>query len=346
MCAEMESRLVKIAVDTTGGDFAPAAPVEAIVAAMSDLSDPDIQFIALGPREVIAAELDRLNAPGSVEIVDAPDVIRVDDPPALAVRRKRMSSIVIGTQMVAEGKADAFLSAGSTGALMVSAKLFLGTITGIERPALATLLPTWDGRAFLMLDLGAQTECTAQHLLQYGLMGSVYMEKVFNRPNPVVALLNIGAEPGKGSRVLQEAYMLLQQSGLNFYGNLESRNLLDGHADVVVCDGFIGNIVLKNMEGMALGLFDLIKSEIKKQWIAVAGAWLARDAFRRVRKRLDYSEYGGAPLLGVSGIVIKCHGSSNARALQNGIMTAVKSVRQGMIHRISEHLVQLGKAVT
>lgn len=335
-----------IAIDAVGGDHAPGIPVAATLTAAGQYASDDVQFVLLGPEPVVTEELRRQGDARNIQVLDAPEIISVDEPPAQAVRRKRNSSIVMGTRLVAEGKAHAFLSAGSTGALMVAAKLILGTIPGIERPALATLMPTWDGRAFLMLDLGAQTGSSAENLFQYGLMGSVYMERVMGYHNPRVALLNIGVEAGKGGRTLQEAYELLARSELNFVGNVESRHLLDGKADVIVCDGFIGNILLKNMEGMALGLLELMKAEIRKEPLAMAGAWLARRALRRVRQRIDYSEYGGAPLLGIAGVVIKCHGSSNARAISNGIAMAIEATRQGMIDRISRHLVAVGKAVT
>lgn len=335
-----------IAIDAVGGDHAPGIPVAATLTAAGQYASDDVQFVLLGPEPVVTEELRRQGDARNIQVLDAPEIISVDEPPAQAVRRKRNSSIVMGIRLVAEGKAHAFLSAGSTGALMVAAKLILGTIPGIERPALATLMPTWDGRAFLMLDLGAQTGSSAENLFQYGLMGSVYMERVMGYHNPRVALLNIGVEAGKGGRTLQEAYELLARSELNFVGNVESRHLLDGKADVIVCDGFIGNILLKNMEGMALGLLELMKAEIRKEPLAMAGAWLARRALRRVRQRIDYSEYGGAPLLGIAGVVIKCHGSSNARAISNGIAMAIEATRQGMIDRISRHLVAVGKAVT
>ncbi|HEY8450143.1 MAG TPA: phosphate acetyltransferase PlsX, partial [Bacillota bacterium] len=224
---------MRIAIDAVGGDQGPAAPIAGALAVLKDGGAGPVEFVLIGPEALINEELRRQGAVGRFEIIDTPDVIGPEDSPAAAVRRKRGSSIVVGTHLVARREVDAFLSAGNTGALMVAAKLELGSIEGIERPALATLLPTWDGQTFLMLDLGAQADCTPTQLYQFGLMGSIYMERVVGRPRPRVALLNIGAEAGKGGRVIQEAYRLLENSELNFRGNIEGRNLLDGVADVV-----------------------------------------------------------------------------------------------------------------
>ena len=332
---------MRIAVDVMGGDLAPAAPLEAVQAAA--VRFPQVRFALLGPAAEIRA---RLGAAASrFDLVDAPEVIAADEPPAQAVRRKTRASIPIGVELLRRGEADALVSAGNTGALMAAGALTLGMIAGVRRPALATQLPTWDGRGFLMLDLGAQVDCTAEHLLHFALMGAVFMERVAGRPRPRVALLNVGTERGKGSRTVREAYDLLAAAGVNFTGNVEARDLFDGPADVVVCDGFVGNAVLKTIEGTALGIFRLLRQEVRASRLAALGAWLARGGLRRVRQRLDYGEYGGAPLLGLNGVVIKCHGSSDARALANGIGAAVRALEQEMVGRIADHVAAAGKVL-
>ncbi|HEX6988412.1 MAG TPA: phosphate acyltransferase PlsX [Bacillota bacterium] len=332
---------MRIALDVMGGDLAPAAPLEAARSAAARF--PQARFLLVGPEAEIRAGLG-----GDAErfdVIDAPEVIRVDEPPAQAVRRKPGASIPVGVDLVRQGQADALVSAGNTGALMVAATLELGTIPGVRRPALATMLPTWDGRGLLMLDLGAQVDCAAEHLVQFAVMGAVFMERVRGLTGPRVALLSIGAEAAKGSRAVREAHELLAASDLNFVGNVEARDLFAGPADVVVCDGFVGNAVLKAIEGTALGIFRLLRQEIQASRLTALGALLARSGLRRVRRRLDYAEYGGAPLLGVNGVVVKCHGSSDARAVANGIGAAVRAVEQGMIARIADHMDKSGKVL-
>lgn len=325
-----------------GGDQAPAAPLAAARAAAASL--PGVRLVLVGPEAAIRDALGP-DAAGC-EIVDAPEVIGADEPPAQAVRRKRRASIPMGIELVREGRVDAFVSAGNTGALMVAGTLAVGTIAGVRRPALATMLPTWDGAGFLMLDLGAQVDCTGEHLTQFAIMGAVYVERVVGRPRPRVALLSIGTEPAKGNRAVREAHDALAASSLRFIGNVEARDLFDGVADVVVCDGFVGNAVLKAVEGTALGLFRLIRAEARSSPLTAVGAWLAKPGLRRVRRRLDYAEYGGAPLLGLRGVVVKCHGSSNARAIGNGIAAAVRALKEDMIRRIAEHVAAAGEAVS
>jgi len=332
---------VRIAIDVMGGDLAPAAPLEA--ARMAAERFPEVRLILVGPAAEIRSRLG--GDAGRFDVADAPDVIAAGEEPAQAVRRKPRASIPVGADLVRRGEADAFVSAGNTGALMAAAYLALGTVGAVRRPALATVLPTWDGKGFLMLDLGAQVDCTAQHLVQFAVMGAVFMEQVASRPRPRVALLNIGSESGKGSRAVREAYELLERAGLNFVGNVEARDLFDGPADVVVCDGFVGNAVLKAVEGTALGIFRLLREEVRSSRRAALGMALARSSLQRIRRRLDYAEYGGAPLLGLSRVVIKCHGSSDARAVANGIGVAVRTVQQRMVDRIADHLTAAGEVL-
>lgn len=332
---------MRIAIDAMGGDHAPVAPLEAARRALDRF--PEARFTLVGP---ITAIQERLGPDaGRFQLVDAPEVIGADESPAQAFRRKPRASIPVGAGLVRDGEADAFVSAGNTGALMVAGSLVLGMIDGVRRPALATMLPTWDGRGFLMLDLGAQVDCSAEHLLQFAVMGAVYMERVESRPRPRIGLLNIGSESGKGNRAVREAFDLLAAADLNFVGNVEARDVFDGPADVVVCDGFVGNAVLKAIEGTALGIFRQLRQEARSSPLTALGVLLARGGFLRLRQRLDYGEYGGAPLLGLNGVVVKCHGSSDARAIVNGIGAAVRALEQDMVSRIADHVAATGKVL-
>lgn len=342
---------MRIAVDAAGGDHAPEAPVAGAVAAARGLAG---EVLLLGPEAGVRAELARrdialgdggtvVGADGAaaLRVIDAPDLPVKGEPPTRAVRTGRRSAIVVGAAMVAAGEADALVSAGDTGALMVAAKLVVKTMAGIERPALASILPTRDGRGTLMLDLGAQVDCTPGNLLQFGLMGAVFAEQVMGRADPRVGLLNIGGEEIKGNRLTREAFQLLSESAaFNFIGNVEARNILEGAADVVVTDGFSGNVALKTIEGTAMSLFGMLREELGRNRLNAVAAWLLRPAFRRVRARLDYTEHGGASLLGLNGVIVKCHGSSNARALENGIKVAAEMVCGQVVERIRAAVVE------
>jgi glycerol-3-phosphate acyltransferase PlsX len=236
--------------------------------------------------------------------------------------------------MIKDGTVEALVTAGNTGAFMAAGMFVAGRIDGIERPALAPLFPTENGRGVVVLDVGANMDAKPHHLLQYGVMGSLYAERVLGRENPKVALLNVGAEPGKGNQATKEAYSLLAAADINFVGNLEARDLIRGTVDVVVCDGFTGNVVLKFMEGMSLSLFSMMRKSFTRDSRSKVGALLLKPALRDFRDSLDYSEYGGAPLLGLKGILVKCHGSSNARAIKNGIYQAQKFVEQDVVRAI------------
>lgn len=335
---------MKIAVDMTGGDHSPSAPIQAVVQAAREL--PEVEFLIVGPEPAMTNLLEQHGGRGlGIHVIDAPDVIGPDESPAQAVRRKPHSSINVGINLVRAGTADAFLSAGNTGALMVAGTLQLGMLPGVRRPALAAMLPTRDGRGFLLLDLGAQVDCNAEHLVQFAVMGSVYLERVLGVESPRVALLSLGTEPAKGNRAVREAHEALLNSALQFVGNVEARDLFDRVADVVVCDGFVGNAVLKTIEGTAFGLFRLLRAEVNRNFLSSVGAWLARDALLRVRARLDYTEYGGAPLLGLAGVVVKSHGSSNVRALRNGITVAVQAVKEQVISRTAEGIAAAGRTL-
>ncbi|GAW28411.1 MULTISPECIES: phosphate acyltransferase PlsX [unclassified Carboxydocella] len=324
---------MKIVVDAMGGDHAPREIVKGAVAACRELN---LGIILVGPAEQLREEVTAAGGDGlMIEIVDAPEVIGMDEHPGQAVRKKRNSSLVVGVKLVKEGKGAAFVSAGNTGAAMAASLLGYGRIKGINRPAIATVMPTLTGRC-LVLDVGANAEVDASNLLQFAWMGSIYAEKILAIPNPRVGLLNIGEEESKGTPVVQEAYQLLkQQSGLNFIGNVEGRDLPMGVADVVVCDGFTGNVVLKLAEGLARALLGMIKEAAAQSILAQVGGLLMKPAFTALKEKMDYREYGGAPLLGLQGITIISHGSSDARAIKNAIKVAARCVEQQVTEIIS-----------
>jgi glycerol-3-phosphate acyltransferase PlsX len=303
-----------IAVDGMGGDNAPKEIIEGVYQALAEFSDLQIQLY--GNQESMDPYLknhDRL------EVIHCEEVILAEDDPVRAVRRKKDSSMVRMAQAVKEGRADACVSAGNTGALMSAGLFVVGRIEGVDRPALAPTLPTIDGKGFVMLDMGANAEARPEHLVQYAVMGSIYAAKVRGIANPTVGLLNIGSEEKKGNELTKAAFPLLKEAPINFIGNVESRDLLNGAADVVVTDGFTGNMVLKTIEGTAMNVFAMIKDVFNKSAKTKVAALLVKDDLRGLKGMLDYSEYGGAGLFGLKAPVIKAHGSSNARAIFNAI---------------------------
>lgn len=321
---------MRIAVDAMGGDHAPDEVIKgALIAAEKD---PDVQLILVGKKERISPFLAHIKLK-NLSLCEAGEVIAMDEHPANAVRKKKDSSIVVATRLVKDGEADAIVSAGSTGAQMAAGLLGLGRIKGIERPAIATVLPTPEGGK-LILDVGANMDATPEHLSQYALMGSIYAEKVLKIPNPRVGLLNIGSEEGKGNDLTQKAFSLLKGAPLNFIGNVEGRDVPYGRADVVVCEGFVGNVFLKTAEGLAGVLFQQIKEKITATTLRKLGALVVKPGLKEIAQMMDYAEYGGAPLLGVNGISIICHGSSNARAIFNAIRVARQCVEIQLIEKI------------
>ncbi len=328
--------MVRIVLDAMGGDFAPQAACEGAVLALR--ADPEITVFLAGVRNAIEPLIaladdvrDRL------AFVDAPETITNNESPAMAVRQKRNSAVVKGMLMLREGEADGFVSAGSTGAVLVGGMLRLGRIPGIERPALAPLMPGSEGH-FLLIDAGANVDCRPEYLAQFGLMGDAYMRKAAGLGKPRVGLLNNGAEEEKGSQLYAAAHQLLRKEALHFVGNIEGRYVPAGQADVVVCDGFDGNILLKYTEGVAETLLGIIKRELLADTRSRIGALLAKPAFRRVKKLMDYTEVGGAPLLGVRGAVVKAHGSSNAKAVHSALRQAVLMARSGVAAAIEESI--------
>ncbi|TEB05520.1 Phosphate acyltransferase [Pelotomaculum schinkii] len=329
---------MKIAVDAMGGDFAPGEIVKGALMAAREYKQA---VILVGDEERIRVELGGIDPGELISIVHAPEVVDMGEHPAVAVRRKKNSSIVRATQLVKDGEAGALVSAGSTGAAMAAALLGLGRIKGIDRPAIAGVLPSEKGYTVL-LDAGANVDCKPQNLLQFSVMGYLYAKRVLGVANPRVGLLSNGEEETKGSELTLAAYPLLQQAGINFIGNIEGRDIFRGTVDVVVCDGFIGNVVLKSAEGIAGALYNTLKEEINRSWLAKIGIVMAVKALMRFKKRIDYAEYGGAPLLGVNGVSIICHGSSTAKAVKNGIRVAMESVDNRLVDSILDSISQTG----
>jgi glycerol-3-phosphate acyltransferase PlsX len=318
-----------VAVDAMGGDFAPRALVEGAVDAAREL---DIQPVLVGATDQLTAELRRFRAAPQIDIVDAREVIEMHEHPAMALRRKRRSSIVVAVQQVRDGLAEAVVSAGHTGAAMAASQLILGRVPGIDRPAIAAVLPTVAGGPIVLLDVGANVDCKPHQLAHFGFMGSVYAREVLGITTPRVGLLSNGEEETKGNDLTIRAAEILRGMPVRFVGNIEGRDLLFGAADVVVCDGFVGNVVLKLGEGIVRAMREIIKAEF--------GGWQGRlwqislipfaGRLHRIWQRLDYREYGGAPLLGINGVCVIAHGQSNARAIRNAIRVAAESVRHSL----------------
>lgn len=326
---------MKIVVDVMGGDHAPGEIVSGAVQAARDYG---VEIILAGPERLVCEELSGQETRGlSLHLLHAEEVIGFDEQPVQAIKRKKESSLVKGLLAVHEKRADALVSAGSTGAIMAGGLLLLGRLKGIERPALAAPFPTRSG-ATLVLDVGATTDCTPEILFQFAHMGSLYSEIVLKVSCPRVGLLSIGTEETKGNQLTKAAYALLQESGLNFLGNVEARDVFAGVADVVVCDGFCGNVLLKSAEGVGLTIFELLKTELTRSLPAKAAGLILKPGLKRLAKRMDYSEYGGAPFLGVDGTLIKCHGSSRALTIKNGIRQAADFAAEGCLSRIAQKL--------
>lgn len=332
---------MRIALDAMGGDHAPAVVVAGAVEAARRYGG---EILLVGPEALVAAELAGHDTAGlGLSIVHAPEVIEMSEHPAMAVRRKRASSIVVGNRLVRDGQAEAFVSAGNSGACMAASTLILGRLPGIERPTLAAVFPSLHG-LFVLADAGANTDCKPEYLVQFATMGAVYARKVLGIANPRVGLVANGEEATKGDRLVQEAHALLKQAcGLNFVGNVEPKEMLAGAVDVAVADGFVGNLVMKSAEAAAEMLVSLLRQELTRSLATRVPAALLRSAFRRLRARMDYSEYGGAPLLGLKGVSILAHGRSDARAICNAIHVARQVVAGGTQEAIAQALTEDGQ---
>ena len=333
---------MKIALDAMGGDTAPETAVAGAVRAARELP---VEVILVGQQGAVERSLSSYTArPANLSVVHAPEVIGMDESPVASIRKKRDSSINVGLQLVKDGKADAFVSAGNTGAVMTASVFTVGLLPGIERPGIAILLPGVKGDT-LLIDVGANIDPRPLHLLQYALMGEAYARYVLGKSRPTVGLLNVGEEESKGTEFMKETYSLLEGSGVNFVGNVEGHDIFTGEYNVIVCDGFAGNVALKTAESLAHAINALLRRSLTMSPITRLGAWLAKDAFIQLRKEIDYAEHGGAPLLGVDGISIIAHGASSAKAIKNAVRVAYESVRnelnKNMVDAIRLHAQQI-----
>ncbi len=322
-----------------GTDAAPLPEVEgAILAAREGYA----HVLLVGPQDVLKRELAQRGANGlAIEVIHASEAVTMEDAAAKAFRRKRDSSIRVAARLVREGKADGLISAGNTGAVMTTVKIVLGTLAGVDRPALAAVFPTSQGKAAVLLDVGANVDCKPSNLEQFAVMGEIYYRVIFGAARPRVGLLSIGEEEHKGNDLTREAFGLLKQLPLNFIGNVEGRDIYNGKVEVIVCDGFIGNVALKISEGLIETVSALLKEALSSTLSSKMGYMLARKAFKHFKTRVDYSEYGGAPLLGVKGVSIICHGGSNANAIKNAVRVAA-GFAEGRINEKIEG--ELGRA--
>ena len=327
---------MRIFLDAMGGDNAPQAPVAGAIEALRRWPELEISLAGvLSEIEPLLTDCDDVR--GRITLVDAPEVITNHDHPVMGVRTKKNSAHVIGMLQVKNHEVDGFVSAGSTGATLAGGMFRLGRVPGIERPALAPLMPNGKDY-FLLIDCGANVDCKPDYLLQFGLMGSAYMRGVMGIENPRVGLINIGAEAEKGNALVKETYPLMEKAPYNFVGNVEARDITAGQADVLVCDGFSGNLILKFMEGMSGTLMGIIKQELMGDTRSKLAGLLAKPAFKRVKGHMDYTEVGGAPLLGVQGAVVKAHGSSNAHAISCAIGQCIKMIDGHVVEIISTEL--------
>lgn len=327
---------MKIALDAMGGDYAPSTTVNGAVEAARELN---YDIVLVGEEYPISKELAKLNYQSEkISIKNASEIIGMDEPPATSIRKKKDSSINVGIGLLKDKEADAFVTAGNTGAAVCSAMLNLKRLETVERPGISIVLPTLAGKS-LLIDVGANVDCKPEHLFQYAVMGDVYCRYVLNKKHVKVGLLSIGEEKTKGNELIKIAHNIIDESSLNFIGNIEGKDIFSGKADVIVCDGFTGNIILKVLESVAETLSVMIKEELSKSFITMLGGALSMPAFKQMKKRVDYTEYGGAPLLGADGVCIISHGRSNAKAIKNAIRVAGEAV----LHDVNRHIVDAVK---
>ncbi|MBU1086062.1 MAG: phosphate acyltransferase PlsX [Candidatus Omnitrophica bacterium] len=326
---------MRIAVDAMGGDHAPDVVISGAILAAKEI---DADIILVGPQEIIKAKLaEHKQVPKNISVLNAREVIAMNESPAVSVRRKKDSSINVAVKMVKDKTADAMVSAGNTGAVVCAASLFLKNLAGVDRPGISVLLPTLKN-VVQMIDMGANIDAKPEHLMQYGIMGSVYSQYVLRKENPTVGLLNIGEEETKGPEFVKETFKLLEQNkNINFIGNVEGRDIYVGNCDVIVCDGFLGNVVLKVSEGLADAIKEMLKRKLSTNIFTKLGALLSAPAFKALKRETDYAEYGGAPLLGIDGICIIAHGGSSANAIKNAIRVAHESVT----NNVNQHIIEL-----
>ena len=331
------TEVTKVALDAMGGDHAPGEIIKGAMDAIS--KHKDIKIFLVGQEELIKKELEQYSYNAEqIEIVNATEVIETAEPPVMAIRKKKDSSIVVAMNMVKRGEADAFVSAGSSGAILVGGQLLVGRIKGVERPPLAPLIPTAKGVS-LLIDCGANVDARPSHLVQFAQIGSIYMENVMGIQNPRVAIVNIGAEEEKGNALVKETFPLLKEcEGINFIGSIEARDIPHGMADVIVCEAFVGNVILKLYEGVGAVLISKVKQGMLTTLRSKIGALLVKPALKKTLKTFDASEHGGAPLLGLNGLVVKTHGSSKAKEVSNSIIQCVTFKEQKINDKIKERI--------
>ncbi len=328
---------ITIAIDAMGGDHGPHVTIPAALKALKD--DDQLNIVLVGLQDVIQAELDvyKTKINSRLRIHHASEVVLMDESPQSALKNKKDSSMRVAINLVKSGEANACISAGNTGALMATARFVLKMLPGIDRPAIASSLPSEKGRTY-MLDLGANADCTPEHLLQFAVMGAMLVSCVEHKPNPTVGLLNIGSEDIKGNEVVKQAGELLRASHLNFYGNIEGDDIFKGTTDLVVCDGFVGNVSLKTTEGLAHMMGKFLTQEFKRNWLTKLMALMAMPVLKAFKNRLDPGQYNGASFLGLRGIVVKSHGGADTIGFYHAITVAIEEARSGVLHRITQQL--------
>ena len=327
---------MKIAIDAMGGDIGPNVTVTAAVNAAREYG---LSLFLVGQKDALSSELSRYDTTGlDLTIKEASQIVSMDDLPSLAIRQKKDSSIQVAANLVKSGEADGMVSAGNTGVVMATAKIFFKALAGIDRPAITTLMPTIKG-VCLILDVGANVDCKPRHLLQFAIMGHAYAQEVLHIPKPTIGILSIGSEDSKGNELTRMAFTLLKQLPFNFIGNVEGRDIFRGNVDVVVTDGFVGNVALKVGEGVEEMIRTLICNEVKSSLLAKLGFLLMKPAFRNLKKKVDYAEYGGAPLLGLNKVCIICHGMSGARAIKNAIRISSECIKRQVNSKITHDMI-------
>lgn len=327
---------MKIVIDGMGGDNAPKSNVEGAVNAIKEYN---VDLIITGDKEILEKEFSNYEFDRSkLEIVHTTEIIENEDKPVKAIRAKKDSSMVVALKMVKEGKADAIISAGSTGALLAGGLFVVGRIKGIDRPCLCPVLPNAKRGMTMIADGGANVDCKPRNLVDFAAMSNIYAKKVLGMDNPKIALANVGSEEGKGNDLVKKAYEELKNIDINFIGNVEARDVINAYTDIIVCDGFTGNILLKSAEGVAMSVMKLIKETLLSSTKGKIGAMFIKDDLKKLKSFMDYSEYGGAPLLGVNGGVIKAHGSSNSTAIKNAINQGIKFAKGNVVEDIKEFI--------
>ncbi len=329
-----------IALDAMGGDNAPSSNVKGAVQFVKEYGTG---VYLVGDENILKEELKKEGGEGlPIEIVHAPEVIGMDEPPSIAVRKKRKSSMYIAAKLVREGKAQAFVSAGNTGAAMAVSKFVVGAAEGIERPGIAVAFPTKKGKPTVLIDVGANVDCRPRHLVYFAVMGHTYFKEILKASDsPKIGILSIGEEEGKGNELVKDTYPLLKMTELNFIGNAEGRDIFTGDFDVIVCDGFVGNVVLKTSESLGTIIVEMIKEEVKKSFITKVGALLMLPALKRFKKKADFAEYGGAPLLGTKGTCIITHGRADAKAIKNALKVASEFEKNHFNDKLKENIQKL-----